>query len=69
LAINREIPGFVGLFVKECLHLFGSYQDAMTLTNGRYIIQNFVFDEYKMISPQVIDKAVNEWQNDQKNTI
>jgi deoxyribodipyrimidine photolyase-like uncharacterized protein len=28
--------------------------------------QNFVFDEYKKSPQEVIDKAVNEWQNDQK---
>jgi hypothetical protein len=43
LAHKQGNPWFCWTFQKECLHLFGSYQDTMTLTNGRYIIQEFRF--------------------------
>jgi deoxyribodipyrimidine photolyase-related protein len=63
--INREQSlVLLDFFVKECLHLFGSYQDAMTPNEWSLYHSRISFSmNIKMISPQeVIDKAVNEWQ-------
>jgi deoxyribodipyrimidine photolyase-related protein len=48
----------------ECLHLFGSYQDAMTPNEWSLYHSRISFSmNIKMISPQeVINKAVKEWQ-------
>jgi len=63
--INREQSlVLLDFFVKECLHLFGSYQDAMTPNEWSLYHSRISFSmNIKMISPQeVIDKAVSEWQ-------
>ncbi len=63
--INREQSlVLLDFFVAQCLHLFGSYQDAMTPNEWSLYHSRISFSmNIKMISPQeVIDKAVKEWQ-------
>ncbi|MFT7334583.1 MAG: deoxyribodipyrimidine photolyase-related protein [Porticoccaceae bacterium] len=63
--INREQSlVLLDFFMAECLHLFGSYQDAMTPNEWSLYHSRISFSmNIKMISPQeVIDKAVKEWQ-------
>lgn len=64
--INRKQSlQLLDFFVTECLHLFGSYQDAMTPNEWSLYHARISFSlNVKMISPQeVIDKAITEWQN------
>jgi len=64
--INREQSlQLLDFFVTECLHLFGSYQDAMTPNEWSLYHARISFSmNVKMISPQeVIDRAIEEWQN------
>lgn len=51
-------------FVKQCLPLFGTYQDAMTTSGWSLYHSRLSFSlNTKMISPaEVIEAAVNEWQ-------
>ena len=72
--INREQSlQLLDFFLAECLHLFGSYQDAMTPNEWSLYHSRLSFSmNIKMISPQeVIDKAIQEWEKDQMklNTI
>ena len=62
--INREQSlQLLDFFVTECLHLFGSYQDAMTPNEWSLYHARISFSmNVKMISPQeVIDRAIDEW--------
>ena len=51
-------------FVKECLPLFGTYQDAMSPQDWSLYHSRLSFSmNCKLISPlEVIDKAINEWK-------
>jgi deoxyribodipyrimidine photolyase-related protein len=63
--INREQSlQLLDFFVTECLHLFGSYQDAMTPNEWSLYHSRISFSmNVKMISPQeVVDRAIAEWQ-------
>jgi deoxyribodipyrimidine photolyase-related protein len=63
--INREQSlELLDSFIEECLHLFGSYQDAMTPNEWSLYHSRLSFSmNIKMISPQeVIDKAIEAWQ-------
>ena len=69
--INRtQSLQLVDFFVAECLHLFGSYQDAMTPNEWSLYHSRISFSmNLKMISPkEVIDRAIEEWDN-RKNEI
>ena len=64
--INRnQSLELLEFFVKNCLHLFGSYQDAMTPNEWSLYHSRVSFSmNIKMISPQeVIDACITEWQN------
>jgi deoxyribodipyrimidine photolyase-related protein len=63
--INRQQSlELLDFFVTDCLHLFGSYQDAMTPNEWSLYHSRISFSmNVKMISPQeVIEKAIAEWQ-------
>ncbi|EIA09712.1 cryptochrome/photolyase family protein [Flavobacterium frigoris] len=63
--INRQQSlELLDFFVTDCLHLFGSYQDAMTPNEWSLYHSRISFSmNVKMISPQeVIDKAIEEWK-------
>ena len=63
--INRsQSLALLDYFVSECLHLFGSYQDAMTPNEWSLYHSRISFSmNTKMISPQeVIEKAIAEWR-------
>ena len=63
--INREQSiELLDFFIEECLHLFGSYQDAMTPNEWSLYHSRLSFSmNIKMISPQeVISKAVEARQ-------
>lgn len=63
--INRsQSLELLDFFVKECLSLFGSYQDAMTPNEWSLYHSRISFSmNTKMISPQeVIEKAIAEWR-------
>ena len=63
--INRtESLELLNFFVTECLHLFGSYQDAMTPNEWSLYHARISFSmNVKMISPQeVIESAIQEWR-------
>ncbi|MDN3674379.1 cryptochrome/photolyase family protein [Flavobacterium branchiarum] len=51
-------------FVTECLHLFGSYQDAMSPNEWSLYHSRISFSmNIKMISPlEVIERAITEWE-------
>ncbi len=64
--INREQSlALLDFFVKECLPLFGSYQDAMTPNEWSLYHARISFSmNVKMISPkEVISRAIQEWGN------
>lgn len=64
--INREQSlELLDFFVKNCLHLFGSFQDAMTPNEWSLYHSRISFSmNIKMISPQeVIEASIAEWQN------
>ena len=63
--INRKQSlQLLDFFVTECLHLFGSYQDAMLPNEWSLYHSRISFSmNVKMISPQeVIDRAIEEWK-------
>ncbi len=63
--INRlQSLALLDFFVTECLHLFGSYQDAMTPNEWSLYHARISFSmNLKMISPQeVIESAIQEWR-------
>jgi deoxyribodipyrimidine photolyase-related protein len=63
--INRQQSlELLDFFVTECLHLFGSYQDAMTPNEWSLYHSRLSFSmNLKMISPlEVVTKAIEEWQ-------
>ncbi|NRS89726.1 deoxyribodipyrimidine photolyase-related protein [Flavobacterium sp. 7E] len=63
--INRtQSLELVDYFMRHCLPLFGSYQDAMMPNEWSLYHSRISFSmNIKMISPQeVIDKAIAEWQ-------
>ena len=63
--INRDQSlQLLDFFVTECIHLFGSYQDAMTPNEWSLYHARISFSmNTKMISPkEVIDKAISEWK-------
>lgn len=63
--INRtQSLQLLEFFVTECLHLFGSYQDAMTPNEWSLYHSRISFSmNVKMISPQeVIESAITEWR-------
>jgi deoxyribodipyrimidine photolyase-related protein len=45
--INREQSLELDFFIDECLHLFGSYQDAMTPNEWSLYPLDCLFDEYQ----------------------
>lgn len=64
--INREQSlELLDFFIDECLHLFGSYQDAMTPNEWSLYHSRLSFSmNIKMISPQeVIEKAIQAWRD------
>jgi len=64
--INREQSlELLDFFVKNCLHLFGSFQDAMTPNEWSLYHSRISFSmNIKMIFPQeVIEASIAEWQN------
>ena len=63
--INRaQSLELLDFFLVECLHLFGSYQDAMSPNEWSLYHARISFSmNIKMISPQeVIEKAIQEWE-------
>ncbi len=63
--INRsQSLQLLEFFVTECLHLFGSYQDAMTPNEWSLYHARISFSmNVKMVSPQeVIECAIQEWR-------
>jgi deoxyribodipyrimidine photolyase-related protein len=63
--INRaQSMELLDFFIKECLPLFGSYQDSMMLNEWSLYHSRISFSmNLKMISPQeVIEKATLEWR-------
>jgi deoxyribodipyrimidine photolyase-related protein len=63
--INRaQSLALLDFFVMECLHLFGSYQDAMTPNEWSLYHARISFSmNVKMILPQeVIECAIQEWR-------
>lgn len=63
--INREQSlQLLDFFATECLHLFGSYQDAMTPNEWSLYHSRISFSmNIKMISPQeVIARVTEEWE-------
>ena len=63
--INRKQSlELLDFFLAECLHLFGSYQDAMSPNEWSLYHARISFSmNIKMISPQeVIEKATQEWE-------
>lgn len=64
--INRKQSlALLDFFVRECLALFGSYQDAMTPNEWSLYHARLSFSmNVKMISPlEVINRAILEWEN------
>lgn len=64
--INRaQSLELLGFFVKECLSLFGTYQDAMSPNGWSLYHSRISFSmNTKMISPsEVMDAAISEWPN------
>jgi deoxyribodipyrimidine photolyase-related protein len=64
--INRaQSLELLAFFVKECLPLFGTYQDAMSPNGWSLYHSRISFSmNTKMISPtEVIDAAIEEWRN------
>ena len=64
--INRKQSlELLDFFLAECLHLFGSYQDAMSPNEWSLYHARISFSmNIKLISPQeVIAKAIQEWEN------
>lgn len=64
--INRDQSiELLDFFIAECLHLFGSYQDAMTPNEWSLYHSRLSFSmNIKMISPQeVIEKAIQAWHS------
>lgn len=64
--INREQSlELLDFFIDEYLHLFGSYQDAMTPNEWSLYHSRLSFSmNIKMISPQeVIEKAIQAWRD------
>jgi deoxyribodipyrimidine photolyase-related protein len=62
---NREQSlELLDFFLAECLHLFGSYQDAMSPNEWSLYHSRISFSmNLKLISPQeVIGKAIQEWE-------
>ena len=69
--INRKQSiELLDFFVKECLPLFGSYQDAMTPNEWSLYHSRISFSmNVKMLSPkEVIERAIQEWE-ERKNEI
>jgi deoxyribodipyrimidine photolyase-related protein len=63
--INREQSlQLLEFFVAECLHLFGSYQDAMTPNEWSLYHARVSFSmNIKMLTPkEVNDRVIEEWQ-------
>ena len=63
--INRKQSlELLDFFLAECLHLFGSYQDAMSPNEWSLYHARISFSmNIKMISPQeVIQKSIQEWE-------
>jgi deoxyribodipyrimidine photolyase-related protein len=63
--INRQQSlQLLEFFVSECLHLFGSYQDAMVPSEWSLYHSRISFSmNVKMISPsEVIERAIEEWK-------
>ncbi len=63
--INRtQSLQLLDFFLAECLHLFGSYQDAMSPNEWSLYHARISFSmNVKMISPQeVIESAIREWE-------
>jgi deoxyribodipyrimidine photolyase-related protein len=52
--VNREQSLQLLDFFRGVLALFGSYQDAMSPNEWFISCENFIFYEYKMISPQEV---------------
>ena len=64
--VNRKQSlALLDFFVRECLALFGSYQDAMTPNEWSLYHARLSFSmNVKMISPlEVINRAILEWEN------
>jgi deoxyribodipyrimidine photolyase-related protein len=58
----RTIAAVARFFLAVCLPLFGSYQDAMSPNEwSLYHAISFSMN-IKMISPQVIASAIQEWE-------
>jgi deoxyribodipyrimidine photolyase-related protein len=67
--INRKQSlELLDFFVKECLPLFGTYEDAMTPTEWSLYHSRLSFSlNIKMLSPlEVIQSAINEWSKRQQ---
>ncbi len=67
--INREQSlQLLHFFVKECLSLFGTYEDAMSSSEWSLYHSRLSFSmNTKMLSPkEVVDAAIAEWQQRQK---
>lgn len=63
--VNRkQALQLLDFFCTECLHLFGSYQDAMSPNEWSVYHSRISFSmNLKMISPlEVIERAIAEWQ-------
>lgn len=63
--INKtQALALLDFFLAECLHLFGSYQDAMSPDEWSLYHSRLSFSlNIKIISPQeVINKAIQEWE-------
>lgn len=63
--INRnQSLELLDFFVENCLHLFGSYQDAMTPNEWSLYHSRISFSmNIKMISPkEVLEKCIAEWE-------
>lgn len=64
--VNRmQSLQLLDFFVTECLHLFGSYQDAMSPNEWSLYHSRISFAmNIKMVSPrEVIEKAIEQWKN------
>ena len=61
---RKQSIELLDFFLAECLHLFGSYQDAMSPNEWSLYHARISFSmNIKMISPQeVIERAIQEWQ-------
>ena len=67
--INREQSlQLLAFFVRECLPLFGTYQDAMSANNWSLYHSRLSFSmNCKLISPlEVVERAIAEWQQRQE---